>query len=463
MKPNTSSDDGSTVETRPQCEQKQQPQESPAERSPSSVPVEAYEYVEKEVEKLLSVSRILKKDADESIEDLPVIFHRDEIMTCTLLGNGAFSEVHQIWGFQPSAVHPDPVQQDARELMSQSAIDLKGCRYVIKHLRHDILPNKTRFVHAASDLVMEALFLSKIDHPNIIKLRGCSQGIGSYSDGSHDGFFLVLDRLDEMLSHRILKWAHDPVCRRNVYSKQLNDYAEKIDIACQISRALDHLHDRDIIFRDLKPDNIGFKGDMIQIFDFGLCRELPEECPVEDKKFRMSGVGTRRYMAPEIFLGQNYNLKADVYSFTMVFHAMLSLQRPFDQYNAALHKLLVCQEGIRPTITADWPSEIQQLCRTGWAQDPNQRPTIKEVRQTLERLKQEAETEIVPGLNFIEASLNLFDKCAEHLCDDTHRFNKHAGNVLRLLENHMVTASIPQRDRFTTELPHLQHLRSQYL
>jgi serine/threonine protein kinase len=86
---------------------------------------------------------------------------------------------------------------------------------------------------------------------------------------------------------------------------------------------------------------IGITGNTIKIFDFGLCRELPEARPESNKAFHMSGVGTRRYMAPEVFLGQYYNLKADVYSWTIVLYAMLSLQKPFENYNTALHRLLI--------------------------------------------------------------------------------------------------------------------------
>ncbi len=73
----------------------------------------------------------------------------------------------------------------------------------MKHLRRDLLPKKSKFVHAAADLVMEAKFLSTLYHPNIVKLRGWSGGPESYAVGSHDDFFLVLDRLDHTLSLRI--------------------------------------------------------------------------------------------------------------------------------------------------------------------------------------------------------------------------------------------------------------------
>jgi Protein tyrosine and serine/threonine kinase len=84
-------------------------------------------------------------------------------------------------------------------------------------------------------------------------------------------------------------------------------------------------------------------------------------------------------MSPEVFLGKPYNLKADVYSFSIVLHELISLETPYRMYNAALHEMLVCNEGIRPRIPSWWPDELQELLETGWAANPRERPSIKQV------------------------------------------------------------------------------------
>jgi len=381
-------------------------------------------YIESQVLRLTDDCRLFQEE-EEAEEDVvkktdPALFHRHEVQTSwNMIGKGAFSEVYMV----QKLYLLDESFVDAQQVESRKALQEKclsgtedvgfeehfqcgppqqsdhSPQYIIKHLRRDLMVDRKKFIHAAGDLVMEAMYLSKLKHPNIIKLRGCAVGGSSaYGNGKHDGFFLILDRLNSTLSQQIQDWKDKGGLKQQqmMYSNRLVDFREKLDIARQIASALEYLHGRDIVYRDLKPDNVGLVkssvpggAPTVQLFDFGLCREIPEASPPEDKVFHMSGVGTRRYMSPEVYLGQYYNVKADVYSWAIVLHSMITLQRPFEMYNAELHKIMVCQEGIRPTIYKEWPAPIQQLLSRGWAAESSHRPSMKEVCTFIESSLQE--------------------------------------------------------------------------
>ena len=98
----------------------------------------------------------------------------------------------------------------------------------------------------------------------------------------------------------------------------------------------------------------------------------------------MSGVGTRRYLAPEVILGNAYNQKVDVYSWSMVLHEMLSLQKPFDLYGHEMHLELVVQGGERPKLQSEWPFPLQRLIQKAWAEEPRDRPCMREIQEMLQ-------------------------------------------------------------------------------
>jgi hypothetical protein len=89
-----------------------------------------------------------------------------------------------------------------RVFVSQHCLRDGQCRYAIKQISENLITkSKSRFVAGVVDLAMEARYLSIIQHPHIIKLRGVSA-----SHPCSDTFFLILDRLYDTLTDRMKHW-----------------------------------------------------------------------------------------------------------------------------------------------------------------------------------------------------------------------------------------------------------------
>jgi len=361
--------------------------------------------VHRQVQQMLGESRLTRNnDNDIQLIQPDGIFSVDGV-----LGSGAFSQV--------------------------SAVTTKdGRRYACKHLQQKLMEKPDDFQLAAAELAFEAHILSSFDHPNILKIRGwAANGIASFESGKHDSFFLMLDLLDETLDQRIIRWrdhelnllqnetyptgsSPNLIVDENVTTEysfyhnqnfnhqnqsQQNDvadtnlkhqtlYLEKIRIMTEIASALDYIHAQGVVFRDLKPQNIGFSAETnsVQIFDFGLSRELPSLDT--SAPFSMSGkVGTLRYMAPEVARNQAYNISSDIYSWAIVSYELLSLEKPFDGWTRDLHADLVCTRGLRPETTNTLhpiSTDMKFILEQAWNPIPSNRGTMSQIGVQLQCL-----------------------------------------------------------------------------
>jgi serine/threonine protein kinase len=328
------------------------------------------------------------------------LFDMSEVVIGKKIDSGGFCSVYEVRAFHPSAVtnfELSSSQVQAREALSHNTNTRrhKEPQYAVKVLRSDLVRNPKKFRIASKDIETESLFLSILDHENIVKLRGCALGTGTFDERSQHGrCFIIMDRLDGTLDDRIIEWQHQmrrlksgrlfggARCGTKRGIKRHRLLVERLQVATEIASAIEYLHGKRMIYRDIKAGNVGITASgHAQLFDFGLCRFLPEESlAFEDSTYQMSGkVGTYRFMAPEIADARPYNELADTYSYVHLLYQILSLEKPYPTLSKQEHRKRVIDGGERPPIDSQWPRTIQELLCKGWSANISDRPAMSEV------------------------------------------------------------------------------------
>jgi len=186
-----------------------------------------------------------------------------------------------------------------------------GRAVAIKVLHPDLGRNK----EAAARFQREALASGRLDHPNIV---GVSD-FGVMEDGS---LYLVMEALEgEGLGARLER-------------EHRIAWPEACDIVRQVLAGLRHAHDKGVVHRDIKPDNIFLAhkdGErIIKILDFGIAKLYAGSG--DDPAMTRAGltVGTPAYLSPEQAVGGEIKPASDLYSLSVVFYEMLTGRPPFE-------------------------------------------------------------------------------------------------------------------------------------
>eukprot|EP00554_Chaetoceros_debilis_P007525 CAMPEP_0194075976 /NCGR_PEP_ID=MMETSP0149-20130528/2855_1 /TAXON_ID=122233 /ORGANISM="Chaetoceros debilis, Strain MM31A-1" /LENGTH=522 /DNA_ID=CAMNT_0038756593 /DNA_START=833 /DNA_END=2401 /DNA_ORIENTATION=+ len=285
-------------------------------------------------------------------------------------------------------------------------------KYCVKFLKPSILSDRRKFARGIADLAIEAHFLSTLNHPHILKIRGVAKGIKLFqptlpkltqTPGIEGGFFLILDKLHDTMDNKINnEWKADSEKYNSFIYKTTHDLRGakrkaikliRVTIAIHLAEAMQYIHAQNICYRDLKPDNIGFDAEgNVKLFDFGLAKELKPYKRHADGTYQLTAnTGSRRYMAPEVALRKRYNLAVDVFSFAILIWEMCALEKPFSGFTEMQHMNLVVQKGYRPKLDSikTWPVGLKNVLTRCWDVDMKQRPDFREVVALLVKVEDE--------------------------------------------------------------------------
>ncbi|MBQ2388597.1 MAG: serine/threonine protein kinase, partial [Clostridia bacterium] len=219
----------------------------------------------------------------------------------------------------------------------------------------------------------ESKVISVLSHPNIVKVFDVSFG---------DNFqYIVMEYIDGI------------TLKEYIERKQSVPWKDALYFAVQILRALQHSHDKGIVHRDIKPQNIMLLRDgTIKVTDFGIARfSRSEEMTITDK-----AIGSVHYISPEQAKGGPIDEKADLYSVGVLLYEMLTGKLPFDGDSAVMVAIMQLQD--EPThpreIDSSIPLGIEQITMRAMRKNPEHRyHSDAEMLRDLEEFKRNPEVD----------------------------------------------------------------------
>ena len=288
--------------------------------------------------------------------------------------NGAVSEETRIDAGQPdakpAAVGNEQQLQSVRDYRLIEEIGKGGMGTVYKAVHEKLgrtvaikfLPPHLGDGEPAARFQREMLTIGKLDHPNVVRATD-----GGEDDGRH---FLVMEYLDGIDAGLLLK-------QRGSLS-----VTEACEIIRQAAFGLQHIHENDLVYRDIKPSNLFLSGSetqpVVRILDLGLARWGKPQEDTGELSTTGQVMGTVDYMAPEQTTGGNVDIRADIYGLGATFYQLLTGVAPFtgEDYQTVAQKLIgLVQDDVTPirALRPDVPEAVATIVHRMLAKSPDDR------------------------------------------------------------------------------------------
>lgn len=218
----------------------------------------------------------------------------------------------------------------------------------IKILKEEFLNNeefKRRFKN-------ESKAIALLSHPNIVKVYDVNFG--------------------EKLQYIVMEYIDGITLKEYINKQGAITWNDALFFMTQILRAVQHAHDKGIVHRDIKPQNIILlKNGNIKVTDFGIARFSRSET----RTLTEQAIGSVHYIAPEQAKGEYTDEKADIYSLGVVLYEMLAGSVPFEADSAVSVALMQLQADAKKLtdINPDIPLGLEQICIHAMQKDPMDR------------------------------------------------------------------------------------------
>ena len=217
----------------------------------------------------------------------------------------------------------------------------------------------------------ESKAIAVLSHPNIVKVYDVSFG--------------------DRIQYIVMEYVDGITLKQYIEQQGEIKWREALYFTVQILQALQHAHERGIIHRDIKPQNIMLLEDgSIKVMDFGIARFTQAETQTMTDK----AIGSVHYIAPEQARGGHINDKADIYSVGVMLYEMLTGQLPFVADNAVSVAIMQMQaEPTPPTrINPSIPKGLEEITMHAMEKNPAQRfPSAADMLEDIERFRRNPE------------------------------------------------------------------------
>ena len=228
-------------------------------------------------------------------------------------------------------------------------------RFVIKEVNISKMSHREK-----DDARNEITVLSQMKHPNIVSYQGSFEEAGK--------LFILMDYCD----------GGDLHTKISSLKNQLFEEDQIVNWFVQLCLGIKHIHDRKILHRDIKTQNIFLnrQASIVKVGDFGISKvmnstvELARTC-----------IGTPYYLSPEICEGRPYNHKSDVWSLGCVLYELVSLKHAFEAGNMN-NLVLKIIKGSYPALPTKYSKELRNLVGLLLKRHPRDRPSVNEILKT---------------------------------------------------------------------------------